>query len=247
MNDDNADNNSIQSVASNNTISNLVNTINRIESINDNLTAVGVMTINNNTPNVTTGQFLSNNTKSSEFVHNCIKHGIPNSIKILVCTAVFQKISFIKQFDDIPMENIRLFLNISKLIMINGIEGQEHLVQILRTLWKYLPLNDNGWLPIPHTINMFQTHILNPTNKYSLVNLLPTPHQGNDSLQNHAFCSIKETLSYMVFFGQDKGKNNVKYIHQKLVQSKIVVKFLDDIKQLLQPHTISVLCMFFFG
>jgi len=105
--------------------------------------------------------FISNNSNYLNYVNNTLQFGRQHATKLLICKAAFQKMSYTEQIASIPLENIALFLNISKLIFLSGKHGQESLSAILTLLLKYFPLCDPAWLPIPHTPSTFQSKVLN--------------------------------------------------------------------------------------
>ena len=130
------------------------------------------------------------------------KGGASQATKILVCDALFQKTSYAHLFDHIPFEKVELFLNIARLVYLMGKDGHESLIQLLKLLLKYYPTTSVGWLPTPHNMSMFQSCIINPSNKYSFIGMLPIPRIIYQADQEHAFCPLKEGLSYFVFFSQ---------------------------------------------
>ena len=153
-------------------------------------------------------EFLNNAMRN--YVTLCLNVGMVQATKIIVCKAVFQKISFTHRIDSISTDNISIFLHMAKLILQTGHEGHASLMTIVQYLWKYFPTCDIGWLPIPYTTNKLQTHIRNRSNQYSLISMLPIPFIIHKNLNQHAICSIKELLGYIVFFSSPKSHLNVK-------------------------------------
>lgn len=189
---------------------------------------------------------ISQNKSMNRYVTTCLEVGVIQATKILVCNATFQKVAYSNRIDYIPMENIALFLNMAKMILLTGNEGQATLVTIMQLIWKYFPTGDMGWLPIPFTTNMIQAHIINPSNQFSLISMLPIPHFHNKNLDHHAIITMKEQLGYIVFFTGTNSHLNVKKTHQAMIECPHVQKFLEEIKPIIKPHNVNVLCMTLF-
>ncbi len=78
---------------------------------------------------------------------------------------------------------IKLFLNIAKSLMTTGQAHHDVLSTILELLLDMIPPDSLEWPTMPLTISGFQSHVLNPTNKHSLVTtkMKPNHDQGNQN------------------------------------------------------------------
>lgn len=186
---------------------------------------------------------LSLNESMKNYVESSVLVGTVQSTKILVCKSMFQKCSYSHRIDHISMDNISIFLNISKLVFLNGREGHEALIMILQLFWKYLPVCDSNWLPLPYTHSMFQSNILNPSNQQSLLSMLPIPFTTRVDLKEHAYCSLKEVLGYSVFFYGQDNISFVKQTHHHMINSNHVQQYLQDISVYTNRGSINVLCL----
>jgi len=95
--------------------------------------------------------FTSDNIHFTQYVRLCLETGIQNTTKMLVCQLVFQKVAFSNISGNISMDNVLLFLNYAKIIILSGNDVQESVLNMIHTIWKFLPLGDNSWLPIPNS------------------------------------------------------------------------------------------------
>ena len=182
----------------------------------------------------------------TRYVKSCLNVGIQESTKVLVCQAMYQKIYFNHRKDNISLDNISLFLNIANLILMTGKDGHESLCNILQLLMKYFPICDETWLPLPHTTKLLQTHILNRCNQNSLISLLPIPSFVENVIDGHAYCPLKELIAYITFFNGGQNTSKIKSTHYKMLYCKHVSEYLDQVKCVIEPTTINVLCMTFF-
>jgi len=148
--------------------------------------------------------FKSHNTSTQKYIETSVISGIQQSTKILVCDSVFQKNSYNHIVEHISMDTILMFLNLSKLVFLNGRDGQDVIIDLLQSFWKFLPINDRNWLPLPYNHTMFQSNILNPCNSKSLLSQLPIPYTFKLPNNNHAYCSLEECIHHVSFF--IKGK-----------------------------------------
>ena len=163
-----------------------------------------------------------------------------------MCKALFQKIAFQDRLQLIAADNISIFLNMVTLILSTGRDGQSSLTTIFQLLMKYLPLCDNSWLPLPYTTKLIQTHVLNPSNQFSLVSMLPIPSFTDINLDGHSFCSLSNLLQYIVLFNHKHGHTRIKNTHWMFLMSKHVVEYMNQILPNLHLHKPSVLCMTLF-
>src|SRR6476469_4570144 len=99
-----------------------------------------------------------------------------------------------------------------------------------------------GWLPLPYNFNLLQSHIINPSNQYSLTNMLPIPDFITEKIGSHAFCTLKQLVAYIVFFDHIKNYSQIKNTHQNLVNSTHVQQYLTQIQFSLSKYPINVLC-----
>ena len=137
-----------------------------------------------------------------------------------------------------------MFLNLPQLVFCNNEDGQESLISLLESFWEHFLLCDKEWLLLPFNTTTFQLHILNSSNQNSLQSLLPIPSPIKIGLEDHAFCPLREILSYNIFFNQHQGFRNVKQIHHNFVSSKHVQRFLEEImpaRHHLQPNAKLIL------
>jgi len=160
------------------------------------------------TPSITPQ--MSSNPNMKKYVETCICVGIQEATKKLVCQAAFQKVPYSERINKIEMDKIQLFLNIANMLFLTGKDGHDSLTNILKLLWKYFPICDVSWLPLPHNAAMYQANVLNITNQNSLIRMLPIPKPLHNDIDNHSYCTLQELLGYKVFFPSIKGYCNVK-------------------------------------
>ena len=179
-------------------------------------------------------------TSISTYLYFCKDLGFHAATKILVCKSMFQKISFHDRVHLITTDNISLFLNMVTLILSTSKDGHEFLTNKLQLMMKYLPLCDTSWLPIPHTTKLIQTHILNTSNQYSLMSMLPISSFKDTDLDTHSYCPLKELLQYIVFSNmkQDTLKSKT------LFKSYYIVKMLSNLWQRYSPEYKNIFQVF---
>jgi hypothetical protein len=93
---------------------------------------------------------------------------------------------------------IQLFLHIAKMVLTTGQTNHTVLAHILSMLLALIPASQQAWPTMPSTLEGFQSHILNPTNKNAVVTLLPVPkaymlHDGC-----HAYCCLQEVAAFVL-------------------------------------------------
>jgi hypothetical protein len=93
---------------------------------------------------------------------------------------------------------IKLFLNIAKSLMSTGQAHHDVLSTILELLLDMIPPDCLEWPTMPSTISGFQSHVLNPTNKHSLVSILPVPATYMLPDRCHAYCCLQEIAAFVL-------------------------------------------------
>ena len=92
-------------------------------------------------------------------------------------------------------------------------------------LFEMLPSDVIAWPTMPSSLPGFQSHILNPTNKHSLVSLLPVP-QVNMIDDFHAYCPLEEITAFLMLFPLTNGVSKPPMRIHHLSQSQIMKTFL---------------------
>jgi hypothetical protein len=127
----------------------------------------------------------------------------------------------------LPPHAIKLFLNISKSLVTTGQAHHAVLSIILDLLLELIPPDNLEWPTMPSTISGFQSHVLNPTNKHSLVSILPTPATYMLPDCSHAYCCLQEIAAFVLFLPRTAGVAPVPLRLVQLCQSKTMKDFLD--------------------
>jgi hypothetical protein len=134
----------------------------------------------------------------------------------------------------LPPHAIQLFLNISKSLVTTGQAHHAVLSTILKLLLDLIPSDHREWPTMPSTISGFQSHVLlNPTNKHSLVSILPTPATTMLPNGSHAYCCLQEIAAFVLLLPQTAGIAPVPLPLVQLCQSKVMKDFLDTSPPLL--------------
>jgi hypothetical protein len=121
---------------------------------------------------------------------------------------------------------IKLFLNIAKSLMTTGQAHHDVLSTILELLLDMIPPDCLEWPTMPSTISGFQSHVLNPTNKHSLVSILPVPATYMLPDRCHAYCCLQEIAAFVLLLPRTAGVAPVPLRLVQLCQSKTMKDFL---------------------
>ena len=128
-------------------------------------------------------------TGTAQFADWCIAGSVTQATNCLVQQSLVQApVSlFLDASSKLPSHAIQLFLHISQMLVTTGQKHHTVLAQILTLLLGLIPSQQDNWPTMPSTMASFQSHILNPTNKHSLVSLLPIPNVYMLSDDAHAY------------------------------------------------------------
>jgi hypothetical protein len=121
---------------------------------------------------------------------------------------------------------IYLFLCISKLVINTGEQQQRIVCTILSMLFQLLPPGFASWPPMPCSLPAFQSHILNATNKHSLISLLPGPKVTMMADGHHAYCPLEEIAAFILLLPRTMGATSIPLRLRQLCQSSNIIWFL---------------------
>ena len=192
-------------------------------------------------PNLMTFSFGSKS--MAQFAKWCILGDATQAIQCLVQQAMFQEPVSLELASSVPLSTtaIHLFLHISTMLVTTGQTHHVLLSNILSILLDLLPSTHSHWPIMPCSVSGFQSHILNPTNKYSLVSLLPQPTTYMLSDNAHGYCCLQEIAAFVLLLPQKVGSPPIPFRLKQLCQSHYVQQFIQ------QPSVDSPLCLVSLG
>ncbi len=174
--------------------------------------------------------FCFSNKGTAQFADWCITGTVIQATNCLVQQCLFQApVSlFMDASSQLPSHAIQLFLHIAQMLVTTGQKNHTVLSHILTLLLGLLPSQQDNWPTMPSTMAGFQSHILNPTNKHSLVSLLPIPNVYMLSDDAHAYCCLQEIVAFVLLLPRTVGAAPVPLRLQQLCQSAAMVQFLNE-------------------
>ena len=166
-------------------------------------------------------QFEFSSLTTTQFANRCISGSMYKAIVCLVQQSLLQEdVSVdLPSTQNLPTYAVQLFLYIAKLLDATGQKEHASLSAILELLLKQLPPSLKPWATMPSTIAGFQSHILNPTNKHSLVSLLPMPKTVLLYDDSHAYTCLQEIVAFVLVLQNSEGPLVVPLRLQLLCQS----------------------------
>jgi hypothetical protein len=165
------------------------------------------------------------------FYRRCIKTSVNVATHCLVHQALVQApvTPFTETTDQLKSTTIQLFLYISKLVVNTGTKQQIILCHILSMLFDMLPKGCRLWPTMPCSLPGFQSHILNPSNKNSLVSLLPGPKITMVDA-HHAYCSLEEIAAFILFLPRTMGAPPIPLRLHQLCECHNMQTFLNEVE-----------------
>jgi hypothetical protein len=156
-----------------------------------------------------------------KFANRCITGSIHMAIVSLVQQSLLQEdVSFdLESTQQLPTHAVELFLYIAQLLDATGQEAHATLSKLLVLMLKLIPPHLKPGPTTPSTIASFQSHILNPTNKHSLVSLLPMPQTLLLNGGSHAYTCLQEIVAFVLVLPGPNGPSEVPQRLQLLCQS----------------------------
>ena len=127
---------------------------------------------------------------------------------------------------ELPPHSIHLFLHIAFMLMTTGKIHHDALSNILVLVISLISPDYKEWPTMPSTFAGFQSHILNPTNQYSLVMNLPIPYVYMLPDQSHAYCCLCKIAAYVLLLPRTTGAPPVPLRLTQLCQSNMMQDFL---------------------
>jgi hypothetical protein len=107
--------------------------------------------------------------------------------------------------------------------------GQTHhaaLSNILVLLFPLISSDYKEWPTMPSNIAGFQSHILNPTNRHSLVSIRPVPTAHMLPDQSYAYCCLREIAAFVLLLPNTTGAQLKPLQLTQLCQSRMMQNFL---------------------
>jgi hypothetical protein len=120
---------------------------------------------------------------------------------------------------------VQLYLHISIMLLTTGQTHHVALANILE-LFGLITIDNQEWPAMPKTLSGFQSHVLNPTNQYSLVSMLPVPTCSMLDDQSHSYCCLREITTFVLLLPKTKGAPQVPLRLRQLCKSKMMKDFL---------------------
>jgi hypothetical protein len=105
---------------------------------------------------------------------------------------------------------VQLYLLISIMLLTTGQTHHVALANILELLFALIPIDNQEWPAMPKSLSGFQSHVLNPTNQYSLVSMLPVPTCSMLDDKSHSYCCLREIIAFVLLF-YPKRKEHPKF------------------------------------
>ena len=180
------------------------------------------------------------------FVTWCCQLSTQHATRQLLCLAAFQKTEHTKLVGNVHVDSLHIFLYIAQLLVSCTMNNQMNLSNLLRRIWQFFPHSNTSWMPIPITLQQFQSHVLNRNNQYALMSIIPIPKAKLLSDNVHTFCPLVEVLGYAVFFSKPTGYKLVEPKHQQLVNSPYVQQFIAQAREGQSNSFENVLCLSLF-
>lgn len=171
--------------------------------------------------NTNSNRFSFSNHTTTQFTNRCINGSIQQAIVCLVQQSLLQEeVSVdLESTQKLSTDAVRLFLYIAKLLVSTGLREHHALSSILELLLGLIPPEMKSWPTMPSTIAGFQSNILNPTNKNSLVSLLPMPATAMLPDESHAYTCLQEIVAFVLVVQNPDGPANVPLRLQLLCKS----------------------------
>jgi hypothetical protein len=139
---------------------------------------------------------------AAQFADWCIAGSVTKATRCLVLQSLLQAPVglHLETSQELPPHSIHLFLHIAFMLMTTGEIHHDALSNILVLVFSLISPDYKEWPTMPSTIAGFQSHILNPTNQYSLVTNLPIPYVYMLPDQSHAYCCLCEIAAYVSYY-----------------------------------------------
>ncbi len=136
----------------------------------------------------------------SQFAEWCVVGSVTKAITCLVQESLFQgPVSLDLNIESkLPPHSVQLFLQISKLLLTTTEKQHTGLANGLQVLIDLIPPDLREWPTMPSTMAGFKAHVINPTNKHSLVSILPVPMAYMLSDRSHAYCCLQEIAAFIL-------------------------------------------------
>jgi hypothetical protein len=143
----------------------------------------------------------------SQFAEWCVVGSVTQAITCLVQESLFQgPVSLDLNIESkLPPHSVQLFLQISKLLLTTTEKQHTVLANVLQVLIDLIPPDLREWPTMPSTMAGFKAHVINPTNKHSLVSILPGAHAYMLSDRSHAYCCLQEIAAFILLVPRTMG------------------------------------------
>ncbi len=176
------------------------------------------------------GTFCFSNKETAQFAEWCITASVNQAIQCLVQQSLFQAPVSLYQDNRsrLAPHVVQLYLHISIMLLTTGQTHHVALANILELLFGLIPIDNQEWPAMPKSLSGFQSHVLNPTNQYSLVSMLPVPTCSMLDDQSHSYCCLREIIAFVLLLPKTKGAPQVPLRLQQLCKSKMMKDFLSQ-------------------
>ncbi len=168
------------------------------------------------------------NDSTEQFAEWCILGSVSRATSCLVQQSLMQgPVSmYLSGRTTLPPHSIQLFLHIATMLLTTGQAQQMVFANILSLLVSLIPVDNHEWPTMPTTLAGFQSHVLNPTNKNSLVSILPVPTVYMLPDQLHAYCCLTEIASFVLLLPRTLGTAPIPLRLRQLCQSQQMQDFI---------------------
>jgi hypothetical protein len=186
--------------------------------------------------------FLFGLPTTAQFSTWCIEESVTIAVGCVVHQALVQEpISReLMAQQQLAPNAIHLFLNIAKMLVTTGTTQHPVLAVILDSLLALIPEAHKNWPTLPSTLAGFQSHVLNPTNRHSLIAQLPMPRSAMLKDKLHAYCCVQEIAAFVLLLPLTKGVAEVPLRLQQLCNSKKLQQFRSVPTATLQPCLVTI-------
>ena len=175
--------------------------------------------------------------RTEQFADWCIATNVTSALNCLVQQALLQSPVSIHMdtSSQLNQTTVDIFLSMSKLIINTGNEQHRSVASMVSLLSGLIPESSQPWPTMPASLPAFQSHILNPSNKRSLVSLLPGA-QVNMIDNVHAYCCLEEIIAFVLLLPRSNAMSPIPIRLRRLCMSKDMQEFMHPL------HPISPEC-----